>query len=107
MTHSVSNTEDGTRIITVHGVIADAEAAQLRTRLVDAIWRDRARHVVVELRHGVTMDSMFFGALVAADAVAGDQQATIEFHCEDRVARDQLTNVGLCVACGSGSWIGR
>jgi hypothetical protein len=48
MTHSVSNTEDGTRIITVHGVIADAEAAQLRTRLVDAIWRDRARHVVVE-----------------------------------------------------------
>jgi hypothetical protein len=44
------------------------------------------------------MDSMFFGALIAADAVAGDRQAIIEFHCEDRVVRDQLTNAGLCVA---------
>jgi anti-anti-sigma regulatory factor len=98
MTHSVSNTEDGIRIITVHGVIADAAAAQLRTTLVDAIWRDQTRHVVIELRRGVTMDSMFFGALVAADAVAGDQHATIEFHCEDRVVRDQLTDAGVRVA---------
>jgi anti-anti-sigma regulatory factor len=78
MGHAVLTTNDGTRVITLHGTIADPEASQLRTSLIDAIWRDRARHVVVELRHGVSIDATFFGALVAADAVATDRDATIE-----------------------------
>jgi anti-anti-sigma regulatory factor len=98
MGHAVSTTDDGTRVITLHGTIADAEAAQLRTRLVDAIWRDRARRVVVELRRGVSIDSTLFGALAAADAMATDQDATVEFRCEDQAIRDELAAIGLRAA---------
>lgn len=100
MAHAVSSTLGGTPVISLHGDIAEAEASDLRGVLIDAIWRDRAPRLVVEFARDVTMDATFVGALLAADAIASDSEAVIEFRCDDPGLRERLTALGL-TATGS------
>ena len=74
---------DGMHIITLRGLITEAESADLRTLLVRTIWHERPDQVRIDLAPDVAMDATAIGALVAAAEIAEQRQVGLDIHCPD------------------------
>jgi anti-anti-sigma regulatory factor len=83
MTAVESLTTDGTHVITLRGLITEAESADLRTLLVRTIWHERPDHVRIDLAPDVAMDATAVGALVAAGEIAEQRRVAFDIHCPD------------------------
>ena len=94
--HAITDTEAGSRMIMLSGVIDEAEAAAVRSALIDAVWRRGPGDVIVEIGATVAMDDTLLGALMAASAVAADRGATVLIRCEAAGIKQRLVSSG-CV----------
>jgi anti-anti-sigma regulatory factor len=92
---ATSRPGDGIRAITLRGELTEAESASLRSILVDALWRERAAEVVVELHEDAVIDDTTVGSLLAAAGIASDQNLVMRLHCQNPVTAQKLAAVGL------------
>jgi anti-anti-sigma factor len=96
MTSGVSTTTVGTtRRIVLRGEITDAESADFRTVLVDAIMRERPAGIVVDLSAVTRLDDTALGALLAAADITGDRSVGLEIRCDRANLVEDLRAVGF------------
>jgi anti-anti-sigma regulatory factor len=96
MTSGVSTTTVGTtRRIVLCGEITDAESADFRTVLVDAIMRERPAGIVVDLSAVTRLDDTALGALLAAADITGDRSLWLEIRCDRPSLVEDLRSVGF------------
>ena len=95
MTAIATRRAGATRTILVTGPVTEADAAQLRTILVTAIWHERPDRILVDLGAGAALDATALGTLLAAAGIAKDQQLSLGVRCADPELAEQLAAAGI------------